>query len=651
MDIALNFKGGGSIISCRPLFSEDGESISVCWKNSLLQYNTKTGIIIHEYKGLKDKIVGFKYCNYDSYKCLIACSETGKVVVWKAITHYKILEKQLPVRNIETFNVIPSTKEDTLQAVISYKNCGDLLFAKVDVKERTLFKIDIILKNQKYFVDVSQNRDYVTVACNNKVWFARLNDIRQVPRHKMHGSRTFTCIACHPSEELVLTGDNTGRVLVWQNIFNRNRTWAVYHWHTLPVRTVCFSTAGSHFYSGGEECVLVKWNLDNIHDKIDNALRIFDSRLYQTTLIQHLVLGKQYDSGILYDPRTKALVMNGNEGQVQFYSPSNMSLLYNVDIVGQNKITNERDCTIQNTEIRKTAISKNGSWLATVEERPDQEYHSELRLKFWKFNSEKQTFELNTSVEYPHEKSVNSLLFQPTVGDDLHCVTVGDDKKFKIWQLSEITTVNKKDMAWKCYGVGFFRNLPCLGISFSGDGSLMAIGFDEILTVWMPDTCQLKCSLIHPYHKEKLRHIQFGNSNQCHLLVAAGENQLSVWNLLTLCMIWTVPVNVTQLVADPLSTYMAVLTRYKEVIIFSPISEEPIYLSSDLLKKDEVLSAAFIPSKNSNDTRLKWYERSHLYIITSNNELYCISGRESTTGRTRRFCVGDQISVWYDDPE
>lgn len=116
-------------------------------------------------------------------------------------------------------------------------------------------------------------------------------------------------------------------------------------------------------------------------------------------------------------------------------------------------------------------------------------------------------------------------------------------------------------MVWKCYGVGFFRNLPCCALSFCVDGSLMAVGFGSILTTWVPDTCELKCTLVHPIHKEVVRHIQFGYGDQCHLLISASTNQLCIWNLLTLSMMWTVPVSVRLLIADPFSTSMAVFTE------------------------------------------------------------------------------------------
>lgn len=55
-----------------------------------------------------------------------------------------------------------------------------------------------------------------------------------------------------------------------------------------------------------------------------------------------------------------------------------------LDIVGQNFVTRERDTEMINTDVTRVAISEDGKWLATVEERDDKETHLEIRLKYWK---------------------------------------------------------------------------------------------------------------------------------------------------------------------------------------------------------------------------------------------------------------------------
>lgn len=109
----------------------------------------------------------------------------------------------------------------------------------------------------------------------------------------------------------------------------------------------------------GNECVLVKWHTLDATDRRfvpriaaeiqqiavaknnvflavatkDNAIRIFDNTLNQTTLIQHLVIGKHFECGMVFDSRTRALIMNGNQGHIQFYSPEDISLLYSVSML------------------------------------------------------------------------------------------------------------------------------------------------------------------------------------------------------------------------------------------------------------------------------------------------------------------------------
>ncbi|XP_030761208.1 WD repeat-containing protein 75 [Sitophilus oryzae] len=655
MDISVNFKGGSSFIKLEPVFSTNGENIFVSSRNSLFEYNTRTGKLIYEYKGLKSNVIGFNCALIDDFECLIACSEDGQVIVWKVVFKVKIHEWQLTKSNLRSFDLISFQSEKGLEALVSFKNKNEkILFAVTNLKKggiKTLLKVSI---SDNYAMDVSLNK-YFSLVHQNTVHFVNLES-KTMSKYTMSRNRTFTCVACHPNEQVVLTGDNTGRVVVWQDIFNK-QTQAVFHWHNLPVTCLAFSASGSNFYSGGNECVLVKWQFDRPNFKqflprlpaelrhitvsennaylavatSDNAIRIIDSRLNQINLIQNLVFGRQFESGIHFDPITRSLVLNGNTGCVQFYSPNDMSLLYNIDIVGQNKVTDERETKMENTEVRKLALSKTGKWLATVEDRNgEKNVCEEVRLKFWQFNTEKQIYELSTSIEYPHERKISNIAFQPVVNENLKCVTIGDDKKFKIWQVTESTNIYKTGLVWKCLSIGFYRHLPCKSLSFSADGSLFATAFESILTTWTPDSCELKCSLVHPSYKGRIKHVNFGQGNQCHLLVSATQNQVSVWNLLSLCMIWTVQLNeINLLVADLLSTYMAVICRDNKLFIFEPSNATALFTSDNLLnKKDKIVAAAFIPGKYSHDSRLKWYERSTLYYITEKNELYSISKSE-----------------------
>lgn len=139
------------------------------------------------------------------------------------------------------------------------------------------------------------------------------------------------------------------------------------------------------------------------------------------------------------------------------------------------------------------------------------------------------------------------------------------------------------------------------------------------------------------------------SANQCHLIATAGNTHLSVWNILTLTMTWTVSLqNVNLLVSDPLSTYMVLICgpsgkgskvsnkglldnqihktlliynkSFLLVYVFEPSSPNILYSGKNLIAKDKgIVAAAFAPSMYSNDTRLKWFERTNLYLLTGNS--------------------------------
>lgn len=44
------------------------------------------------------------------------------------------------------------------------------------------------------------------------------------------------------------------------------------------------------------------------------------------------------------------------------------------------------------TQIEHVALSDNGEWMATVEQRDDKQTVAELRLKFWEFSAESQRY-------------------------------------------------------------------------------------------------------------------------------------------------------------------------------------------------------------------------------------------------------------------
>ncbi|KAL6434766.1 hypothetical protein ACFW04_005163 [Cataglyphis niger] len=669
-DLLVKRKGGGSIIDQRPLFSSDGETLYIVWKNVIRVYSTQTGDFVREFEPSNYRIAGI-IVHPDNANVIIGCTENGELDFWNCQSG--IITKKLQLRSItdnkakiKTFHI---TKYKTFQgneicqALITYlSNCGNKIYILLfDIENGTCMKsIYIFTNSREYYIDIIGNYGQNLIALLHDENLHILNPARNLidKLHKTgNPNRLPTCIAGHPEEECVATGDSTGRVVVWRSLFQTRPYTAVFHWHTLPATEIVFSKSGGHMYTGGGECVLVKWTLANPQHKsflprlpapikhltiapnnlyvavstLDNGIVIVNPQRKLTSVIQNFTWGVAssskdlFPAGLIVDPRTGSLVLNSRTGHVQFYNTHTKNLLYNINITAQNFLTQERDVIIVNTEVTKIALNHDGMWMATVEERNDKVSSIEVRLKFWIYDVNEQIFILNTSIELPHENGVNALHFQPnTIFDDEEwlAVTTGKDNKFKLWNLGKSSIVEKQH--WYCYGVGDYRNLATTDAGFSMDGSLLAIGFYSTLTIWIPESCELKSSLTHSQYNHPITRIEFGKHEACHLVVAASQQHITVWNILTLAITWSVPLNVVSLTYDPKSTYMAAFTSDNSLYVFMPQSATPVYKKTCLIESTSfILAATFVPhpQEKRNPSFGQWQRKSQLFFLDSNQEL------------------------------
>ncbi|CAH8607308.1 unnamed protein product [Schistosoma intercalatum] len=135
-----------------------------------------------------------------------------------------------------------------------------------------------------------------------------------VPNNERHSEqKNYTCVAAHPNDCIVATGNGLGEIFIWWNLcaqtddhlnmlnpvsdewtgnencaehdafddvkkaikehFAEGRLFTYYpvhpshvkrsllHWHSVQVTSLCFTSCGTHLLSGGLEGVLVKWDV------------------------------------------------------------------------------------------------------------------------------------------------------------------------------------------------------------------------------------------------------------------------------------------------------------------------------------------------------------------------------------------------------
>ncbi|XP_043271275.1 WD repeat-containing protein 75 [Venturia canescens] len=691
-DLIVKRIGGGSIIDQRPLFSNDSEILYVVWKQVIRTYSTNTGDFVREFEPADNRITGIVHHSED-FNTIVGCTETGDLVNWNSQNGLVFKKLKLNIEKdvkISTFHIVNYTNpwgKPITQALVSYvtknRNLINLVLLDLETGISTKYVTKELLCDE-YHLDIIGNDGNNLVALVQDVDLHILDPGRNLAGklHKIGSQgRKLTCVTGHPEEECVATGDSSGRVVVWKNLLATRPFQGVYHWHTLPVTEIAFSKSGGHMYTGGSECVLVKWTLANPHHKsflprlpapikhltiapenryvavstLDNGIVVVNPQQKLTASIQNFTWGVTtsrkdlFPAGLILDPRTNSLVLNSRTGHVQFFDTNTKSLLYNVDITAQNLLPQERNVILVNTEVTKIALSPDGSWMATVEERDDKEYFIEIRLKFWKFDAQKQIFTLNTSIEFPHEVGVNALKFQPNSpldDDDLFAVTVGKDKKFKLWNLFEPTSIHKNTKHWRCYSSGTYGEKPAMTAAFSFDGSVLGVTFKTSLTLWNPNTVTLKKTLTFCLYPHTLTHVEFGKHESCHLVVIASAKHLAVLDLLTLRMVWSVPLTLTNLVADPISDYMAAFTSDNSLFVFTPQSYNLVYEKNNVVDDDSfILGACFVPHpREKRDSTVKpWQRKSQLFFLDSNRELLTLESESEAAMSFENLTVNGNL--------
>ena len=255
-----------------------------------------------------------------------------------------------------------------------------------------------------------------------------VHDVKQGQTHRFKNkNERMISVSCHPHLPMVVVGCRNGKILVINNVDTDVCTRVVYHWHSLPVEAVAFSRDGTHFLSGGHECVLVRWNLSAAGERqfvprlgaaiekialspendffslsmSDNSVNVFGSTRMKTAVFQGMVrypfkraiegaeaVGRKVKeelknlgiparirasvvpTGLHRDPRTNHLVLNGHLGQIQFFDVTQNRLVQSIDVLNLNFVSPDSVEGAQIlAEVKLVALDARGEWLVTVSER------------------------------------------------------------------------------------------------------------------------------------------------------------------------------------------------------------------------------------------------------------------------------------------
>ena len=117
---------------------------------------------------------------------------------------------------------------------------------------------------------ISPNGAWLVATAGHKVHIAKTSSL-STGFTKYVSPERLTCLTFHPFEEYFATGDDKGNIRLWYCLNNnlavnargvekRTQTTSL-HWHAHAVSSVTFTPNGAYLLSGGEEAVLVIWQL------------------------------------------------------------------------------------------------------------------------------------------------------------------------------------------------------------------------------------------------------------------------------------------------------------------------------------------------------------------------------------------------------
>lgn len=116
---------------------------------------------------------------------------------------------------------------------------------------------------------ISASGERLIAIAGHKAYVAQISNLKS-GFTKFVSPELLTCIAVHPFEDYFATGDAKGVVRLWYcldpklvkvvGVEKKSQT-STLHWHAHAVSSIAFTTNGAYLLSGGEESVLVIWQL------------------------------------------------------------------------------------------------------------------------------------------------------------------------------------------------------------------------------------------------------------------------------------------------------------------------------------------------------------------------------------------------------
>ncbi|KAK4057770.1 NET1-associated nuclear protein 1 [Microbotryomycetes sp. JL221] len=456
---------------------------------------------------------------------------------------------------------------------------------------------------------VSASGEYLIALNPHAVNVCRTKTLQKGFTTQLESTDALTTVAFHPQQNYFATGNVKGQIKLWFDVLgNDDKTTnappavrpatAMFHWHAHAVSALAFTPNGAYLLSGGEEAVLVLWQLHTGHHEFVPRLGapILALSVTDDSIAEQQVAARLRDGSIAFigaqklrisktisglkadpvrigqftqrpdvrvplavDPMSRDLILPaGHPSSLQFFSQAEDAQTLELEVAPSNRVSSASHIPLEPTRVEHVVLGpanpgRSTSWMATLDSWSNESFAASRQLKFWQRRPGSSTpFTLTTRVDRPHDGDVTSMSFCPAI-DSALLLTTATDGRIKLWSYD--------GQAWSCRTSLMYRAMIPADAAWSQDGSMFAVAHGAVVTLWSTFDTRLihafACSGVAPVSQ-----ITFAGKEGT-VLLAGGEHGTMAWDLLTFEESLNLAFEVGTLTPKPKSNHVVAIEKRK----------------------------------------------------------------------------------------
>ena len=481
----------GHFLGQDPILTPDAQHVILPTKSSVQIYSARTSLLIRSLATRdSDKVTSCAVSLANNDQVYVSSTSRGTVALWDWTTGHRVARWTLGAGLQRILGVMSDEKgnKERLLLLRREKNGYESVeVCKLEITPKPKHETALLLAKQQIapFACIGPNGRSIILCSETNLLLGNRSDgstedqspykWRELP---FNGTITSLDARFLPRKNQsvvnVALGFTNGVIQICENIFQQatirekgieqsDISSRRLHWHRGSVNTVKWSRDGNYLISGGNETVLVIWQLATNQQQVlphlttpilnlsvsiagsayclrlaDNSVMVLATAdLLPSTNIAGLIIdGKRTFPSIMHPKNGNQVLLAGTSEACGMRASgilSSANALQTYDItsklqLGRQALTRNmltavnispKGHTIAEPNVTLMQITLDGQWLVTVDEwtppssdldflqpksiRSGYARHKEIRLRFWHVNADSQSWEMVTRVDDPHD--------------------------------------------------------------------------------------------------------------------------------------------------------------------------------------------------------------------------------------------------------